>query len=154
MAKLALLPSAFVFTLLLAFSIQLSYIINFLFILIVNTNINKFLYFYFYNHRLVERDRFALNNVARHVIIVVQLLSIGSHVCSSATSVVPNVYVFPQALMVTKKNVHAITTGRLKKENLNVLDFDGIFIIFSFNNHILQFISYFYQLALSQDVAN
>ncbi|TXG72584.1 hypothetical protein EZV62_001163 [Acer yangbiense] len=42
------------------------------------------------------------------------------HACNTATSVAKNACVFLQALLEIKKSVHAITTGRPKKEHLSV----------------------------------
>jgi len=52
-----------------------------------------------------------------HVSIDVQRLLTRNRVCSSAKNVVQNVCVFHLELMATNKNVRAITTGRLRKEN-------------------------------------
>jgi hypothetical protein len=45
-----------------------------------------------------------------------------SHVCSIASIVVPNACVCLQELMETRKFVHAITIGRPKKVDPNVLE--------------------------------
>lgn len=47
-------------------------------------------------------------NAETHVSIVAQRLITGSHVCSSATSVVRHLYVSHQEPMVTRRNVLAI----------------------------------------------
>jgi len=54
-----------------------------------------------------------------HVIIDVQRLIIESHACSFATNAAKHVCVSHPELMVTRKSVHAITTGKLKKEIQN-----------------------------------
>ncbi|KAK2643962.1 hypothetical protein Ddye_019157 [Dipteronia dyeriana] len=59
-------------------------------------------------------------NVMRRATTGVRRHHIKSHACFSATSVAINACVFLLALMDTKKNVHAITTGRPKKANLSV----------------------------------
>jgi hypothetical protein len=63
-----------------------------------------------------------LQNVLVHVLIDVLRLLTRSHVCSFATSVVTNVCVSHLELMVTRKSVHVITTGKLKKENQSALN--------------------------------
>jgi hypothetical protein len=45
-----------------------------------------------------------------------------SHVCSIVSIVAPNACVCHQELMEIKKSVHAITTGRPKMEDPNVLE--------------------------------
>ena len=56
------------------------------------------------------------------MIIVVQILNTRRHACFSATSAVRNVCVSHQEPMVTKKNVHAIMTGKPKKEHPSALN--------------------------------
>lgn len=62
-----------------------------------------------------------MQSVSQLVTTGVRQLRTGSHACSSATSAATNACVYLQALTGTKKNVHATTNGRQRKENLNVL---------------------------------
>ncbi|GAY65596.1 hypothetical protein CUMW_242370, partial [Citrus unshiu] len=68
-----------------------------------------------------EKDHLNLSSVSQLVTTGVRQLRTGSHACSSATSAATNACVYLQALTGTKKNVHATTNGRQRKENLNVL---------------------------------
>jgi len=61
-------------------------------------------------------------SVLEHVTIVVQRLMLGKHVCSTVTCVVTSVCAFHQEHLVIRKNVHVITTGKIRKENLSALD--------------------------------
>ncbi|KAK7393072.1 hypothetical protein VNO78_21524 [Psophocarpus tetragonolobus] len=71
---------------------------------------------------LVGKEQFVQKNVKRHVHIVAQRLTTRSHACSSATSAVRNVCVSHPEPIGTKKNVHAITIGKRRKENLSALN--------------------------------
>jgi hypothetical protein len=62
-----------------------------------------------------------LQNVVLIVHIDAQTHSTRSHACSFVKNVVPNAYVCLVVPMETKKYVHAITTGRPKEEDPNVL---------------------------------
>lgn len=66
-----------------------------------------------------------MQSVSQLVTTGVRQLRTGSHACSSATSAATNACVYLQALTGTKKNVHATTNGRQRKENLNVLRISG-----------------------------
>ncbi|EXC16963.1 hypothetical protein L484_021620 [Morus notabilis] len=62
----------------------------------------------------------------RHVLIGARRLITKSHVCSSATNVATNAFVFPQAHMDIRTSVHATTTGKPREElpNAHKLCFD------------------------------
>jgi hypothetical protein len=62
-----------------------------------------------------------LQNVVLIVHIDAQTHSTRSHACSFVKNVVPNACVCLVVPMETKKYVHAITTGRPKEEDPNVL---------------------------------
>ncbi|XP_035546611.1 uncharacterized protein LOC109019072 [Juglans regia] len=71
---------------------------------------------------LAGRDRFVKKRVRGPATTDAKKHITGSHVCSSATNVVRNVSVFPREHMGTRKNVHATTTGKLRKVGLSAHD--------------------------------
>ncbi|CAN1856024.1 hypothetical protein LINPERHAP1_LOCUS41953 [Linum perenne] len=73
-------------------------------------------------------------NVMGHVIIDVQRLTIGSHVCFSAKSAAKHACVFHQGRMGIRRSALATTTGKPKKANLNALE--PLALPFGFSNLI------------------
>ncbi|KAI3925944.1 hypothetical protein MKW98_028080 [Papaver atlanticum] len=72
--------------------------------------------------RMVDKVNLGLKSAQAHAKIGVLRRHTRSHVCSTVTSAATNACVFHQAHMVIKKNSLATTTGKHRKENLNVLD--------------------------------
>ncbi|CAN1856027.1 hypothetical protein LINPERHAP1_LOCUS41953 [Linum perenne] len=75
-----------------------------------------------------------MQNVMGHVIIDVQRLTIGSHVCFSAKSAAKHACVFHQGRMGIRRSALATTTGKPKKANLNALE--PLALPFGFSNLI------------------
>ncbi|KAF3457694.1 hypothetical protein FNV43_RR02352 [Rhamnella rubrinervis] len=61
-------------------------------------------------------------NVVRHANTGVRRHRIRNHAYNTATNAVQNVCVFHRELMATKRNVHATTIGKLRKEVQNALE--------------------------------
>lgn len=68
-----------------------------------------------------------MQSVSQLVTTGVRQLLIGSHACSSATSAATNACAYLRALTDIKKNAHATTNGKQRKENLNVLELTNYF---------------------------
>lgn len=71
---------------------------------------------------MTNENIMGVQNVQGHVIIGAQKHTTGSHAYFTATNAVQSACVCHLVLMATRKNVLAITTGKPRKANLNVLN--------------------------------